>query len=200
MKQKNVKGVTPIGEALFAHLSKPEEIQGKTTGKYTVMVKLPPDATKQLKTAIESEWQKFCEDPDNAKKKMPVEYSDGTKEYKDEEYFKFKMNAEISCKDGSVIKKHVPIFDASKREISKTLEGLGNGSKVRVAYELVPFFMTKTNAGVSLRLTGVQVIDLVEYGGQSADSLGFEDEEGFVASEEELPCINSNEDDTEGDF
>lgn len=202
VSQKHVKGVTPIGEALFAHLIKPEEFNGKSTGKYTVLLKLAPQAAGKLKAEIETEYHKFQEMADNSKKKFPLDYACGVKEYKGEEYFKFGMRAEIECKDGSVIAKHVPIFDASKKEVSKTLAGLGNGSKVRIAYELVPFFMTKTNAGVSLRLTGVQVIDLVEYGSQSAGALGFGTEEGYTSDADEIPFTNSSApaDDAEGDF
>ena len=39
-KNKLTKGTTPIGEVLFAHLQKPEEYQGKSTNKFTIMLKL----------------------------------------------------------------------------------------------------------------------------------------------------------------
>ena len=57
---------------------------------------------------------------------------------------------------------------------------VGNGSKVKVAFEPIPYVMPSTKkAGVSLRLKAVQVIDLVEYG-NSATSV-FDEEDGYVA-------------------
>lgn len=209
--QKYTKGVTPVGEALFPHLKTTEIVRipgqpEKDTGKYTIMLKLPPKDTEELREALANEWDDYKDAPENAKRKLPKEFSDGTKEYNGETYFKFGMKSEIKLKDGRVIKKTVPIFDASARnEISKQLAGVGSGSKVRVAYELVPFYMSPKNAGVSLRLTAVQIIDLVEYGSQSAASLGFESMEGFVADaapelEDEIPFAEVEAAAMEGDF
>jgi hypothetical protein len=59
---------------------------------------------------------------------------------------------------------------------------LGGGSTIRVSYEIVPF-VSPIGAGASLRLKGVQVIDLVEWGSGNADYYGFGEEEGgFDAS------------------
>ena len=52
-------------------------------------------------------------------------------------------------------------------------------AKVRVAYELIPCHMSTKNFGISLRLTGIQIIDLIEYGTQSASNLGFGEEDGY---------------------
>lgn len=192
------RGVTPIGEACFANLIKPEEFQGKSTGKYTIMLKLAPEAHKKILADVADEFAKYKEQPENKGKKFPTDYANGEKSYKETDYLKFTMNAEITLKDKTIIEKHVPIFDANKKEISKMLPGLGNGSKVRVSYELVPFHISARNAGVSLRLLGVQVIDLIEYGGSSAEALGFEGEEGYTADADglEQPVADGGE----GDF
>ena len=58
---------------------------------------------------------------------------------------------------------------------------VGNGSVVKVAVEPIAYMMQSTKqVGVSLRLKAMQVIELVEHGTSSADSI-FEEEEGFVA-------------------
>ena len=45
--------------------------------------------------------------------------------------------------------------------------------------------MNDKNYGISLRLTGVQIIDLKESGTASASSLGFGQEEGYTFSSQE---------------
>ena len=203
-KNKLTKGTTPIGEVLFAHLQKPEEYQGKSTNKFTIMLKLSEKAKAAFLKQIDAEWEKFKQSEEMKGKKCKYDYANGIKETKDGEYFKFKMTHLIEWK-GETIEKHVPIYDASCKEISKTLTGVGNGSKARVAYELSPFFMNDKNYGVSLRLTGVQILELVEYGSASAGSLGFGQEEGFSQEDEEneVPFEDTSlqaPDDDEEDF
>jgi hypothetical protein len=57
---------------------------------------------------------------------------------------------------------------------------IGNGSIVNVAFEPIPYVMASTKqVGVSLRMKGVQVVDLVEYG-NSGNSM-FDEEDGYVS-------------------
>lgn len=193
------KGVTDVGEALFAHTLAPEEFNGKTTNKYSVMLKLAPKAEKALIEQIHAEWTKFTESEEGQKHKYKYEPSTGIKEYNDETYFKFKMTAVIHTRQGKDWERHVPIFDAKCKEISGNTEELGNGSKVKVAYELVPFYMNDRNYGVSLRLTGIQVLKF-EAQGESADALGFGQEEGFTYHEEDNADVDVPFDTEEGDF
>lgn len=207
-KNKVTKGVTPIGEALFAHVLKTETIHkkdGKTTdtGKFTIMLKLKDSDKEALLDKINAEWESFKETLDN--KKFKYEISNGLKEYNDEEYFKFSMNETIKLKSGELLHRTVPIYDAKCNEISGTLTGIGNGSKVKIAFDYIPFYMNDKNYGVSLRLTGIQIIDLIEYGQTDAKSLGFGEEEGYSQNEavddEDLPfTCGEEEDDDEGDF
>lgn len=180
MANKNTKGTTPVGEALFAHILKTEVFRkdgvDKDTGKFTIMLKLSEKAKAKLLADIEAEWDKYKSTLKD--KKCSGDIVNGLKEYKDEEYFKFSANESFEFK-GETIHQTIPVYDASCKEISKTLTGIGNGSKVRVAYELIPFHMSTKNFGISLRLTGIQIIDLIEYGTQSASNLGFGDEDGY---------------------
>lgn len=94
--------------------------------------------------------------------------------------FKFKLKAKVQKRDGSWYEQQPVVLDSKKQPISgETL--IGNGSRVKVAFEPIPYVMQSTKkAGVSLRLKAVQVIDLVEYG-NSASSV-FDEEDGFVAT------------------
>ena len=185
MANKLKKGITGTGEIFFANILKPEEFQGKSTNKFSLMLKLNEKDKKALLSEIDAEWQKFVESEEGCRHKYKYEYANGLKEYKDDEYFKFKMTHILHCRSGRDWERHVPIFDASCREISNEITGIGNGSKGKVAYELAPFYVNDKNYGVALRMTGIQILDLVEEGGTSASAIGFCQEEGFVKAEED---------------
>lgn len=93
--------------------------------------------------------------------------------------FKFKLKAKVQKRDGTYYEQQPAVLDSKKVPMSKdTL--IGNGSKVKVAFEPIPYVMSSTKkVGVSLRLKAVQVIDLVEYG-NNATSV-FDEEDGYVA-------------------
>lgn len=209
-KNKYTKGTTPIGEAYFASLFKTETFTQngvtKDTGKYSLMLKMRPEDMDELKVRIDDEWNSYKNTLEG--KKCIGDPSNGIKEYKEEEYFKFLCPSEIRCKDGNVIKLTVPVFDSELKEISKKINGIGNGSKVVVAYEFHPYYISSKTFGVSLRLTGVQIVELAEFGAQSGSGLGFgKIENGFAADkvedsydEEGIPFTTDEQADEEEEF
>jgi hypothetical protein len=77
----------------------------------------------------------------------------------------------------------IPLFDSA----GKLLIGpkIGKGSKIRVAFDAVPFAMPATNrVGISGRLQGAQVLELVEFGSGNAESMGFSAEAGGYTAPE----------------
>ena len=84
----------------------------------------------------------------------------------DEEWQKYKESDEG--------KKHKYKYDYANGVTSYS------GTRGRIAYELMPYYMNDKNYGVSLRLTGVQIIELKDTGSVSASSLGFEACEGYT--------------------
>ena len=192
MANKFTSITTPVGEALFCRTKKTEIIDGKDTGKFSLLLKLSETDTKKLAERIHAEWDsaKSTEFPD---KKCSGEMSDGLREYNDEQYFKFSCKESFRNKQGETVHFTVPIFDTAGKEISAQLDEIGNGSKIKVAAKLVPFHMTAQNFGISLRLTAIQVIDYVPYG--NAESFGFtSDGEGFRASaaqDDDVPFFDS---------
>lgn len=94
--------------------------------------------------------------------------------------FKPKMKASGTTKDGQRWNRKPIVVDAKLTPLTRdTL--IGNKSTVKVSFEPAPYYMpSNKQVGVSLRMEGVQVIDLVPYEG-SGSSL-FDEEEGFVAS------------------
>ena len=82
---------------------------------------------------------------------------------------------------------------------------VGNGSIVKVAYEPIPYMMASTKqVGVSLRLKGVQILELVEYGNGASM---FDEEDGYVSeaiakdNRQDTPFDSEVDDaEVEGDF
>ena len=173
-------GTTGVGTLMFPHLLETEKFKGTDTGKFAVSF-LPDEEDKErLLAEIDAEWQKYAESDEGKKHKYKYDYANGVNEYKGDELFKFKMQERIKTKsDGEWIRK-VPIFDATGREISAELTNIGSGTRGKIAYELMPYYMNDKNYGVSLRLTGVQIIELKEGGSVTAASLGFEACEGYT--------------------
>lgn len=175
------KGTTNIGTFMFPHILETEKFKGTDTGKFAVSFLPDTEEEKvQLITEIEAEWQKYVESDEGKKHKYKYDYANGVNEYKGDELFKFKMQERINTKSGREWIRKVPIFDASGKEISAELTSIGSGTRGRIAYELMPYYMNDKNYGVSLRLTGVQIIELKETGSVSASSLGFEACEGYT--------------------
>lgn len=185
-KQIYAKGVTPIGTAMWSHLKSTEQFQGKDTNRYSLSLVLAPDDEKALLDKIDAEWQKFKETEEGQKHKYKYDPSNGFKEGEGDRdnLFKFKMTASVKTKRGTMWERHVPVYDAGCKEISNDIDELGNGSRVKVAYELVPFYMNDKNYGISLRLTAVQVIEFKD-SNETAESFGFGQEEGFHKEDSE---------------
>ena len=73
--------------------------------------------------------------------------------------FKFKLKAKVQRKDGTYYEQAPAVIDAKKQPLLKDML-IGNGSRVKVAFEPIPYIMQSTKkVGVSLRLKAVQVID-----------------------------------------
>ena len=65
-------------------------------------------------------------------------------------------------------------------------EAVGNGSKIKVGAEVVPYSTSMAGTGVTLRLKAVQVIELKSVsGGDSFESWSFSKEEGFKTNGEQ---------------
>lgn len=116
-----------------------------------------------------------------------------------------KMNAfylkKVKDKDGNEVEKKVPLtpsfFDAKGREIKPgKVPEIWSGSVLKLSFDLNPYYVDSTNSvGVSFRLAGVQIIDLVTRGGgRTADSMGFGEEDGGFDS-----SANDGDDDEDGD-
>lgn len=96
--------------------------------------------------------------------------------------FTFKMTASgVAKKSNKPFTQKPTIFDKEGQVVKGDIK-LGGGSTIKVSYEIVQF-VSPIGAGASLRLKGVQVIDLVEWGSGNAAQHGFESEEGSFSAD-----------------
>lgn len=203
-KREFTRGVTPKGQVFWAHVYEPEEYEGKVTG-FSVSMKFDQKETNALIAKIDNELEKA---KSTMKLKPGQKWSSdpflGYKEDKDGDIvFKFNTSESYKTKDGTVIKRTIPVFDAHGKPI-KDMLSIGNGTIAKVAYTFIPYFMSKAINGVKLRLEAIQIIDLKEYGDKEAASFGFDKEDGFSAEEQHIQFYDSEkedaEDDEDGDF
>ena len=92
----------------------------------------------------------------------------------------YQLKAVAEAKEKSN-KKTIKEFDNELKPISPDITIWG-GSILRVSYQPFPWYTPALGAGVSLRLKSVQVKDLVEGGGQSAEANGFDKVHGDSSS------------------
>lgn len=197
---------TPVGDAVYPHLTvgKPDT-KFTAEGVYHVKLTRPNDEwTQNLVAEIDAAAQSALAEakkeyagkkPEKGKKPPKLSLCDDMPYTQDEDgtvTFNFKMKAQGKDKDGKTFTLAPTIVDAKGKPVKGAK--IGGGSKLRVSFALESFYQPKLGAGVTLRLYGVQIIDLVEYGGRSAASLGFDEVEGgFDGSEFEAGADESDE-------
>ena len=181
--------ISEVGEAIYPHLNKPD-VRFSEAGEFKVTLKVAKsDATAMLKlynSAIEDAL-KLAEQNHKGKgiKNAPKPFTEEDKFV----FFKFKMKATgVNQKTKEKFSQRPQLFDAKKNPIPLSTIIWG-GSKMRVAYNLVPYYTPMLGAGVTARLKAVQVIELVE----GKDSNLFSKEDGYETTPEPKAEVISNE-------
>lgn len=205
-KPQFVKGVTPFGIAQWPHLNKPDEYKGKLTYKCNVIV--PGTDATELVAKIVEETEKSYEEtkaklqeqakngkdgPTKAKAKKALEGLTKTLPFVDavdddgnetgDIVLKCKANATFTDKKTQVEKSiKISLFDAKNKPLKESIWG---GSVLRISYSLIPYYVASANTcGVSIRIEGVQVKDLVSgSGGRSGAAMGFGEVDGYESSD-----------------
>jgi len=208
MTIKNERITTPKGYADYPYLSTPDT-KFDADGVYKVnLICEDNEATNKLIQKLEAIRDAFYEKSEDVakalKSRKTVTKADVC-EFDEEGnvVFKFKQRAKIKCKDGSMLDVKIAHFDSKGKPIKCNV---GRDSVIRVSFTVNPYFTPSTKiVGVSLRPVAVQVIDLKEFGGNSAEDYGFEEEEGYEGTPEEDPPFDTMKDDGEeplnrGDF
>lgn len=200
------------GKALWAKVFEPDT-KFDPNGIYSVNVLIPEAEAAEICEYLDGVVEQRYAEEVKAKPKLKNGLS--TKPPYEPEYdqngdptgnieFKLKLKAKVQARDGSTYEQKPIVVDA-KRTPMDADTAIGNGSVIKAAFEPIPYMMASTKqVGVSLRLKGVQVIDLVEYGGGS--SL-FDEEDGYVSeavakdNRQDTPFDDEVDDaEVEGDF
>ena len=193
-KRKYINYVTPAGVAIFPRLNKPDTKFNKA-GVYSTKLKFKSDdaaliafIAKYTKTLDEFEnitCEKLLADKKTAKKASSLERVEIGKPETDDNgdetgytLINFKLNASYTDeKSGKTTTYSPKLFDAKNKATTVAVWG---GSTLKVAGTVNPYYTPKDNqVGISFRLSGVQVINLVSGGGQTAEAMGFASEEGY---------------------
>ena len=185
------------GRALFPKLTEPDT-KFKEEGEYSVKLILTAAEAAPIRERCEAIRQQAFderfEEIRSEKPKMSAEkiresikladlpikpYEDpDTGEETGEYQVNFKMKASgVSKKTGKEWTRRPLIFDAQNNPVNPDGLEIWSGSVLKVAYTLSPFCTAALGAGVSIRLLGVQIIELVSGNARDAASLGFEKEE-----------------------
>ena len=168
------------GTAHFVHLLKTEIYDEKDTNKYSLMLEITEDQKKDIEPKLNTIWEDYARTLKDEGKKIKFDPVMPIKEYNDKLFIKATRTASFeNKKTKETVNATVPIYDASCKEIrGKLKQEIGNGSIVKVSVDVLPFYITDRNYGIALRLVGVQVLELKTWG-DSAESAGFEAEEGY---------------------
>lgn len=189
--------VTPAAECNFPKLTEPDT-KFKAEGVYSIQLLLDPSDEAhakflaQLKSLQKEAIAEATAENKAAKKKAPKVADTPWSAHTDKEgeetgliKLNIKRTASGTTKAGRPWEAKVDVFDASGKPLPPKVAVWG-GSIVKVAFQAVPF-NTAIGAGISLRLSAVQVIDLKTAGQRDAGGYGFGQEEGYTYSEEDQP-------------
>ncbi len=195
------------GTAMWAKVFEPDT-KFNPDGDYTINLQMPvAEATpmcEKLDEIVQAKFDEAIEKDPRLKNTLTTQccsnpvYDRDTGDDTGNVEFKFKLKAKVRKRDGTTYEQQPAVVDSKRVPLTKeTL--IGNGSKVKIAFEPVSYVMPSTKkAGVSLRLKAVQVIDLVEYG-NSATSV-FDEEDGYVAPATTTETVSEEIPFDEGDF
>ena len=194
---------TPIGIARYPHLNKPDT-RFDDEGVYKCDVILPADAdeTVELIAYLEGIRQEKFDSLDAKKQKQyslaPVceDELDDAGDETGNVIFKTKLNAVGHNDKGETWNNEPKLFDSQGNPLAEGT-AVWSGSKLIVAGKVMPYAMGSTKmVGVSLKCDGVQVIELVSGGNQTADSFGFgKVAGGFETEAAQAGLGNSSDDD-----
>jgi len=181
-KSNNV--VTGVGKAVYPRLIEPDYKFNTEDGEYSCRLHLEKDQWEELKVKVdkivEIGYGRACakEGKQELRKHTP-----GPLRITDEGDYEVRAK-QVAQKQTSkgLIQFSFPIYDSQGNKMEDP-PNIGSGSMLSLNLEVRTWYVNSLGFGYTLSPKGVQLIDLVEYGGgSSAESLGFKAvENGFVS-------------------
>lgn len=185
-EQLKIKGL-----ASWAKVFQPDTKYDKK-GIYSINVIVPEDQAakvcERLDEIAEANAQKIVKEQSKLKAtlstRLPYETDyDDNGDPTGNILFKVKMKAAGTTRDGKEFTQKPLVVDAKRTPMTGDVL-IGNDSVVKVAFEPSPYYAAaQKQAGVTLRLKGVQVLTLKEFRGNSADTM-FDEEDGYETKAE----------------
>jgi len=176
MSEKKQQYRTPVGFAMWAWLNKPKPPFGGDADKGAkYMIDVCFDRTDPKWKEWGAEFKRAAEAVGGVGVKLPIKQEIGEDEQPT-------GRMQISFKTSEKFKPDV--FDKFGKKIPENVL-LGNGSKVRVAYTINKY--DGFGGGINLYLSAVQVVELVEYQGRSAEAYGFDVEPAPAGGDKGYP-------------
>jgi hypothetical protein len=167
---------TPRMEAIWPKVIVPET-KFDSAGVYEIRGKVFPEHEagflEEMQERYDLAYQQTCHE--NYKTQLSREAPPWKVDKDGRTIFKFKLKAG-GVSDGVSWENKPPVlYDAGGTRITDASHlKIGNGSIVRVFFQIRPYFVQK--AGITLRLKGVQILKLVDY--DQAAAWGIEPEDG----------------------
>jgi hypothetical protein len=180
---------SPKGISNYTWLSRPDT-KFNADGVFTVTLAFEKEAkgVKAMCKSLNDAYKKAQKVKKKGGKKPFIENEDGLIEVK------FSQKAIIRTKAGESFKKTVAVLDSKSKPVKADI---GNGSTLKAAYSVRPY--DYNGCGISLDLTAVMIIDLVEYDGSSNFEFGDEEEGGFEGNDEDNTPDEINEENWDND-
>ncbi len=183
MSKGNNQITTGEGRALYPRLTEPDYKFHPNEGLYSTKLHLTEEAYNQLETKIDEIVEKGYQ-AELAKQGKPKLKRVDRNPLRVTEEGEFEVYAKQLAKKQTAkgeITFNVPIYDSEGKKMDDP-PAIGSGSILNLSCDVACYYVPTSGFGYTLRLKGVQVIDLVEYsGGMTADNLGFKAvENGFV--------------------
>lgn len=180
---------TPKGKAVWPWINK-ADFKFNEAGVYSCRLHVDQDEFNTFKRKIDEQIDReFDEACKVAGKKITRAASQPLRQSDDGDWEIFaKQNASRVTKDGKKLDFVIPVFDSKGQKI-KNSPDIGSGSILRMSVEPYSWTVPSMGFGYTLRLKGVQIIELVEYSG---GDVAFDAEEGGFVSENLDDAMNDD--------
>jgi len=186
-KSVKVNKPTPFTECRYAFLQQPN-IATDSNFRDSFKITLLLNGRQKEQAELLKEITKLHKDAGGTQKTgergHPVKYH-ATKEIDGDEvkWVQVPDVFAVTFKSLSANRDHIPTYDMQNNDVWRENNYVANDSIVRVSWSY-EFYDTAGNKGVSLYLDAVQVKELKEWMGKSADEYGFDKGEGYVKNDD----------------
>ena len=184
---------SPVGIAAYPWLNQPDT-RYDADGVYQVNLILDKKDAQKLQDVVK--------EVGNGGRRSPVgpEYikdENGDKKKTGKYSVRFKLKAKVKTKKGDSWEQAPILYDAEGTRVTDVK--IGGGSKIQVSYEAIPY--DQGEGGVTFRMKGVRILDLVEYQSSGeTDDWSNEPKGSFVSSRNDSSSSDGEELEDDEDF